>query len=135
NHLARRTRRVSGVDHAALRIAARGRAHFLDRGRRAGEAELRGVGGEGGRAHGFDLPRLGLLDRFRLDPDRLRHALGAGQQRGHRALDVVVALVALALGDNPAVFDPQLTYACDLCDPEQLGDLRADLAGFGVERV
>ena len=70
-----------------------------------------------------------------LDLDRLRDALGAGDDRGHLGLDLIETLVALALGADRAPVDLQLSRACDLRCADQFRNLGSDLPRLRIERV
>ncbi len=126
---------IPRVDKFAFGLRRRDDANLLHPGRRSGEPELLRVPAEVGRAH--DLNRLGqrLIGSARLDLDRLRDALGAGDDGGHFGLDLVEALVALAFGAKRASVDFQFSRAGDLRSADQFRNLGTDLPRLRIERI
>ena len=71
----------------------------------------------------------------RVDLRRVGQAFGAGEDRREPDLGLQPAVVVLAAGVDAIAFDREVAHAREEREVEQLGQLRSDLAGVGVDRV
>ena len=103
--------------------------------RAPGPTDLTGVEAEVGDRHLVDGLVLRRHDPLERGVAGLDHTRGHADHRGQRGLDLVEALLGLALDGDLAVTDLDVLGEGERRPPEHLGDLRRDGAGVPVGRL